>query len=258
MNIVSEPPPGEVDADRDEPLSMRMVGAARIVAKLRQEIVARHYRNGDRLPAERSLAAHFGVARGTVRAALRHLEELELVTRRGGSGTFVRQPATAEEDEVAETTSPLELIEVRVAVEPHIVRLAVMRASARDVASLRNALEHIESCGDDPERFSHADERFHLEFAECARNPLLLWLYRQINEVRGHMQWSARRDKILTRRRIREYNVQHRALFEALASHDMESALHTIHAHLEKARADLLGVPADRVEWRAEVAERAK
>jgi len=255
MNAVAEISATEVEARSDDSLSAGVAGAARIAALLRREIVARHYRNGDRLPAERALATHFGVARGTVRAALRHLEELQLVTRRGGSGTFVRHAPSADEDEVAETTSPLELIEVRVAVEPHIVRLAVMHASARDLAGLGAALARLDSCDDDPERFSDADEQFHLRLAECARNPLLLWLYRHINEVRGHAQWSARKDKILTPQRIREYNTQHRALFDALQSRDMEAAVLTIRAHLEKARADLLGFPADHVAGQVTVVE---
>jgi len=208
---------------------------------IREQILGGRYAYGDRLPAERQLAAHFGASRGTVREALRRLEERSLIVRRAGSGTFVNYRAPGEREDVAETTSPLELIDVRCAVEPHMVRLAVMNAGARDLERLRAALGAVESCGNNPDTFSRADEAFHLALAACSRNPLMLWLYEHINDIRGHTQWSARKDKILTPRRIREYNRQHRAIFQAVMSRDIELAVRSITAHLDKARADLLG-----------------
>jgi DNA-binding GntR family transcriptional regulator len=70
----------------------------------------------------------------------------------------------------------------------------------------------------------------------------MVWLYRHINDVRGHGQWSARKDKILTPDRIVAYNKQHRALFKAIESRDTQEAADIMTRHLEKAREDLLGV----------------
>ena len=144
---------------------------------------------------------------------LRRLEESNLVSRRIGSGTFVAYRERPDHAHVAETTSPLELIEVRFALEPHIVRLAVTNANGRDVERLRDALGEVVSAGMSPEDFSRADENFHLVLADCSRNPVMQWLYRHINDVRGHAQWSARKDTILTPERIREYNAEHQAVF---------------------------------------------
>lgn len=222
-------------------VSARGSGAASIAMMLRREILEGRYSYEDRLPAERSLAAFFGASRGTVREALRRLEETGLVMRRMGSGTFVSYKYRPDHEDVAEHTSPLELIEVRFAIEPHMVRLAVMHASARDLERLHAALKEVESSGDDPEAFSRADEVYHLTLAECSKNPVMQWLYRHINDVRGHAQWSARKDKILSPARIRLYNEQHRALFQAMSSRDMDGAVHAMTRHLEQARADLLG-----------------
>lgn len=216
-------------------------GSAAIAGRLRSEILSGHYAYGDRLPAERDLATRFGIARNTVREALRQLEEIALVTRRVGSGTFVNYRERTESDEVADATSPVELIDVRFAVEPHIVRLAVLNASGRALDEWHDALKQVESA-DDPEKFSRADEAFHIALAECSRNPLMVWLYQHINDVRGHAQWSARRDKILSEERIARYNQQHRALYEAVVSRDVNTAVGLITDHLETARADLLGM----------------
>jgi DNA-binding FadR family transcriptional regulator len=216
-------------------------GAAAISTRLRQAILDGTYAYGARLPAERELARHFSTSRSTVREALRQLETQRLVTRRIGSGTFVSHRAAPNGDYIAEVTSPLELIDVRMAVEPNIARLAAVSATARDLERLAQMLASVESAGNDREAFSAADEQFHLLLAECTHNPLMAWLYRQINDVRGHRQWHRMKEKILTPTRIREYNAQHRALYEALRSRDVDAAVGCILSHLEKARRDLVG-----------------
>ena len=215
--------------------------SARIATQLRRAILDGNYAYRDRVPSERELAADFGAARGTVRAALKQLEEMHLVVRRPGSGTFVRYRGHADEEDIAEQTSPLELIEVRLSVEPSVARLAVMHANTKDIERIEDALLRVEAADSDPEAFSRADEAFHLALAESTRNPLMVWLYRHINDVRGHAQWSVRKDKILTPGRIAEYNVQHRKIFTAVASRDAQGAADVMTGHLEKARRDLLG-----------------
>ncbi len=61
-----------------------------IARKLRDEILAGVYRPGDRLPPERELATKLGVNRGSVREALKKLEQLGLVSTRRGDGSSVR------------------------------------------------------------------------------------------------------------------------------------------------------------------------
>lgn len=215
--------------------------AALIATRLRRMIEEGDYRRGEPLPPERNLAEAFGVSRGTIRKALARIEEAGLVIRRVGSGTFVARDSANSGADVAETTSPLELMEARFGVERHMVQLAVVNANRRDLDQLGQALERIEETGNDPEQFTYWDERFHLQLAECTHNPLFVSFYKQINDVRAHDQWRGSRDKILTPVAIAEYNRHHRALYEALNSRDTEAALRLISEHLEKARLDLLG-----------------
>lgn len=217
------------------------IGAAQIVDQLKRAILDGQYTYGQRMPPERQLAAHFGASRGTVREALRQLEQFNLVTRRVGSGTFVRYRELADQGAIARVTSPLELIEVRCAIEPYMTRLAVLNASGQDLERLGAALEQVLAAEDNPEAFSRADEEMHLALAECTRNPLMVWLYRHINEVRGNIQWTAMKAKTLTPERIRQYNQQHRILYHAVRSRDMDGAVRLITDHLEQTRLDLLG-----------------
>ena len=69
----------------------------------------------------------------------------------------------------------------------------------------------------------------------------MVWLYQLINETRTHAQWASMKDTILTSERIAKYNAQHRQLYNAIASRNIDAAIATIHEHLERARIDLIG-----------------
>ena len=133
-------------------------GAAAIAVQLQQAILEGSYHFGERLPAERELAEHFGASRSTVREALKRLEERQLVTRRVGSGTFVNHGSILEGADIAEVTSPLELIEVRLALEPRIAGLAAVKATAKDLQGIERVLSDLEASGPDRESFSLPDE----------------------------------------------------------------------------------------------------
>ena len=174
-----------------------------------------------------------------MREALRSLSARGLVSRRVGSGTFVIYEPDAVDTDVSEITSPLELVEVRAAIEPQMARLAVRNATARDMAVLERAVADMEG-EEDPERFSLADEMFHLRLAEATHNPLIVEIYHRINHVRTHQQWDSIKNKILTPHQIAAYNREHRALLAALSRRDAERAVEVVTAHMERARADLL------------------
>jgi DNA-binding FadR family transcriptional regulator len=215
-------------------------GAAGIAAYLRRAILEGVYRYGERLPAERQLAAALSSSRTTVREALRLLEQSHLVTRRVGSGTFASYRPEVDEDEVAEITNPLELIDVRLAVEPAMARLATINATAKDIEAIAKVLARLEASGGDANHFTKWDREFHQLLAEATHNPLMASVYRHVNHVRGHAQWGAMKDKILTPERIASYNDQHRALYQALLTRDAEAVVRLITKHLDEARHDLL------------------
>jgi GntR family uxuAB operon transcriptional repressor len=222
-------------------------GSASIAERLRRAIIEGEYSYQSRLPAERELAEFFSASRGTVRAALNQLEEMGLVSRRVGSGTFVLYRTDAklidgDGRDIAEITSPLELIEARLAIEPHMVKLAALNASSRDLEQLQSTLENLENCHDDREKFSRADEQFHLSLAAASHNRMIYWFYKKLSDVRTHAQWGGMKKLIVNASSIRKYNSQHRALYTALINRDVKEVEKVMIEHLEKARQDLLSM----------------
>ncbi len=211
-----------------------------VVSQLRNMILEGNYSHEERLPAERNLAEEFKVSRGTIRTALQNLEEQNLVTRKIGSGTYVTHRELSSQHDISSITSPLEMVEVRIAIEPQMVRLAITNASHRDLEELQNALRECEECGGDAEKFALADTAFHMALAQCSKNKLMYWVYERISEVRRYSQWRIMKAKLLTPERIDYYNDQHRALYEAIASRDASEAIGVIKEHLLGVQDDLL------------------
>lgn len=66
---------------------------------LRTWLATGRHRPGERLPPEQELSAHLGISRGTLRTALRRLEESGEIVRRQGSGTYVGRATATTLDE---------------------------------------------------------------------------------------------------------------------------------------------------------------
>lgn len=217
----------------------RRIGSSEVTATLRRELLSGSLMQGDRLPPERALSERFGVARGTVREALSRLAREGLVEVRPGSGAYVRQPAAGAVNPVIDNTGPLELIDTRFALEPHICRLAVLHARREDLDRAETLLQEMEASAEHPQRFSDADTEFHTLLAESTGNALLVWIVGQISSVRGQDQWHRMRSLTLDREMIQTYNRQHREIVAAIRAREPERAAEEMKRHLESARLSL-------------------
>ncbi len=66
-----------------------------VLDALRQEIASGHYRLGEKLPSEADLVKRFGASRITIGRAMRELQNLDLIERRAGSGTYARAASSS-------------------------------------------------------------------------------------------------------------------------------------------------------------------
>ena len=215
------------------------MGAADIAAAMRREIAKGTLRLHDRLPAERQLAQEYGVARNTVREALAQLEQEKYVETRPGSGTYIVHQPEEPPGKAIEQANPLELMDARFALEPHICRLCVLHGRRADFDRLEALCQRMETAQRDPVGFAEADTEFHRTLAETTGNGLLIWIIGQINSVRSQNEWTRMRQLTLDDRIIAQYNAQHRQILNAIRTREPERAANVMKEHLETARLSL-------------------
>src|ERR671910_2713013 len=92
---------------------------------LRTWLATGRHRPGERLPPEQELSAHLGVSRGTLRTALRRLEESGEIVRRQGSGTYVGRATSTPLDEGLEKLVSYSELARRRGVELELGELAI-------------------------------------------------------------------------------------------------------------------------------------
>src|ERR1700739_3789280 len=115
---------------------------------LRFQEMPRHkvLRQGSRLPPERELAAHFGVARSSLRQALKVLEVMGVITQKVGDGSYLNKDASSvlavpmEFLFLLHDTTLEELVEMRLMMEPALAAKAAEQATAADIALLRQSV----------------------------------------------------------------------------------------------------------------------
>ena len=214
-------------------------GANDIAAQLRRDINSGILQRFERLPPERSLSLKFNVSRGTIRAAINKLETEGLVTTKAGSGTYISKKTSGENSSAIQNARPLELVDARFALEPHICRLAVVHGRKKDFEKLNNLLEEMEKNYYNPNIFGDTDTSFHRALAESTGNSLLIWMIEQITSVRNQDEWSRMRHLTLNEQIIKEYNKQHRRILNAINAREPENAASMMREHLQTARLSL-------------------
>jgi DNA-binding GntR family transcriptional regulator len=158
---------------RVEPLSSldRSTLRERALEALRLAITSGRYRPGDHL-GEVELATHLGVSRGTVREALRHLQQEGLVTA-GNRGML--RVSTVSPQEIRE------LFRVRAALEGLAVA-EIIASPRRDAAvgTLRDALSKLGGIDGDFAANVESDLGFHLLLCRLSGNSMLVETWRHL------------------------------------------------------------------------------
>ncbi|MEM7523010.1 MAG: FadR/GntR family transcriptional regulator [Pseudomonadota bacterium] len=214
-------------------------GSAELAASLKRAILGGEFMEDERLSSERALADRHGVSRGTVREALTRLSRDGLVEIRRGSGAYVTYAGGGSAGLPIESARPLELMDARFALEPHICRLCILQAGRPEFEELERLLIRMEGAVEDPESFAEADSEFHVALARSSGNRLLMGILSQINSVRGFDEWRRMRNLTLNRPTIQNYNAQHRQIVNAIRAREPERAAALMKDHLETARLSL-------------------
>ncbi|BCJ89956.1 GntR family transcriptional regulator [Terrihabitans soli] len=157
-----------------------------ILSTVRDYLAKRSPALNERLPPERTLSEMLGVSRTELRKALAVLEGEGQIWRHIGRGTFIGARPVVNLDDIrflGSITTPAQILEARLALEPEIARLAAMRGIDADFAEMKLCEKRCREAR--IWRVYEAwDHRFHLAIALAARNKLMTGLFETLNAVR--------------------------------------------------------------------------
>jgi GntR family transcriptional repressor for pyruvate dehydrogenase complex len=218
----------------------------KIACDLQEQIIHGKLQPGERLPAERSLCAVFGVGRTTVREALKALVVRGLV-RREGRGAVVADPESvsppgADLAALAAQTSIRQLFELRKLMEVRVAGWAASRATPDDISSMRRAIAADiarDTTAGNPSRM------FHDALANAAHNPALTQIYESGRTLffRLPFYWKLfREEEVKTVRAWRHELARrwHEEILKAIEQQDVAEAEGAMFQHLDIMEKDLL------------------
>ena len=212
---------------------------ARIVALVVDGIATGRYTSGTRLPAERDLAAGLAVSRTAVRRGLALLEAQGRISRHVGRGTFVN--AAAAVTPIAQATSPAEIMDVRLMLEPQIAALAASCATSTELERMQRCLRAGKAAVT-TEEFERWDGTLHQTIAIATHNEFLLRIFNVVHAVRDEPLWGSLKQRSFSPSRRLDYQADHHRIVAALGQRDTEEARRCMREHILRVRTNLLGL----------------
>ena len=195
---------------------------------------------GAKLPAERELVERLAAPRSAIRRALGRLERDGFIIRQVGRGTFLTEAADQHFSGAAPDTSPAEIMQVRLTIEPPIAALAARLANQADLDRITGFLRAGERSGTF-ETFEAQDSGLHRAIAQAAHNGLLMSMFDMMSTARALPVWGSLKRRTSTPERRASYREGHARVVTALADRDPAGAETAMRAHLRDVSDDLLG-----------------
>lgn len=170
---------------------------------------------------ELQLAAQLNVSRGPVREALRALEHTGLLVAVPNRGVFVRN---------VELADALDLYEIRAGLAGVAGRLLARRITKPQIVKLKATFERMErACtARDITAYYAANLTFHAQIIEFAANPRLTTMSEAVrNELQLYL-----RDAVIGPAQLKESQVEHRAILDAIVEGSARAAGAAFEAHI--------------------------
>ena len=211
----------------------------RVAEQISQLIIDRHLTAEDKLPNEFELAAQLNVGRGTIREAVKLLAARNILVIRRGKGTYIARHPGEIDDPLGFAYYPdqlqlaMDLLEVRIQMEPWVAAVAARRASEESIQVMRENCLLVEQ--DILAGVNHLpkDMEFHVSIAQCTQNlvvpkliPIITYSVGLFGAINGNTLLS-------------ETIIGHRAVADAIRDHDPAAAERAMRDHLEQNRVEL-------------------
>lgn len=202
-----------------------------------------------KLPPERELALQLGISRNLLREVVITLEAMGYISVRERQGAFIVKPSSDDFTASLKLASfwpddmLINVMEMRLIIEPPIAGLAALRRSDYELARMKECVAKLVAVHDSPSHGASSggqwDSMLHMLVVQAARNPLLDRLYEGL---------SSTMDKYIVLSRIKllalsdwpqKIIAEHSALVAAIEAQDETAAREAQSRHLGGALAML-------------------
>lgn len=201
--------------------------ADQVFERIESDILSGKYQRGEVL-TESKLCEELGVSRTPIREAIRRLGQEHLIEESGKGSVVVGMS----DDDVKN------ILFIRSKIEGECAALCADNATDEQIAELREVLELQEFylTKSDPERIRMMDSNFHKLFYRFSGSAVfydtLLPLHKKIQKYR--------KASVVNTNRAEKSVLEHKAIFEAIASHDREGARAAAEKHVVNAMESII------------------
>lgn len=204
-----------------------------VINRLTDAIKSGELKPGDKMPSEVELAEALGVARSSVREAIKILSYLGVLESRRSEGTFVCSGFSESMIDpmvygiYLNQDSVENLMELREMTETGMMRIAIAHHSESELRELEQILRKMEEAPKDRKdpvkAFFREDDRFHDKIAEMGKNPMADKINRIVRSLTYDLRYKTVSEMIASGR-TEELIEAHRRLLEAIG----EGNLHNV------------------------------
>ena len=200
-----------------------------VINRLTDAMRSKELQPGDKIPTEPELSESLGVARSSVREAIKILTYLGVLESKRSEGTFVCSGYKESMIDpmvygiILNQDSFENMMELREMTETGMMRLAMAHHEESEIRELEEMLAEMQEAVRDPDdpvgKFFDVDNRFHDKIADMGKNPMA----DKINRVVRSLTYAVRYDTVsamITGGRQDELIDTHRQLLEAIRSGD--------------------------------------
>ncbi len=212
-----------------------------VVEQIQDAILSGKLEPGSKLPAERELKDMFNTSRGTLREALRVLEQKGLIEiKLGVAGGAIIKQMNAEP--IMESLALLirsgkislnHLAEFRIKIEGSIMEMASQRATPEDIKEMEQLYKEAETYfkKDDWENFLKTDKAMHTYIGTMSGNPMFQFLQKSIHDnIHNYYEYYLPMNHERTKENLQDFE----KIIAAVKIQDHKTAAAIIMDHVER------------------------
>ena len=216
-----------------------------VAAQMKDYILSGEVEVGDKFLTEKEISSRLAVGRSTVRESLRLLEAMGYIEMRAGKGAFVAKTSEDDPDVLyrwfaSHEPELIDVMEVRMAIEPLAVRLAAARGTAEEIEEIGRAHDNFVQAleKNDVLGLASSDELFHELIVRASHNRLLI----AINKSVAKCLIEYRTRSFAVKQNMKNALAPHRAILENLLKKNADEAMRVMQEHLAISLKDISSV----------------